>query len=201
MPVSGYGLKPVQLLGGKNFSGGTIREFVVTPAAATYNICTGDMVTSAAGVVLAVGAASPVSIVAGTVNTNTPIGVCCGVRYTDPVLKQTQHAQFLPLNSTGYTNIFAKVIDDPEVLYQCRYDGALTFTSIGSNCAMTYVAGSTVTGNAKFYMSGVAATATLGFRIVDIVAGGTDPGTGTAFTDIIVKFNANTHAYALVTGQ
>lgn len=200
MAVSGYGLKVVQLVGGKAFSGGTIREFAVTAAAATNPICNGDLVTSAAGVVLTV-ATSPVSIVAGTVNTNTPIGVCVGVRFTDPVLKQTQHANFLPANSTGYASIFALVVDDPDVLFQARYDGAITTTSIGSNCALTFVAGNTTNGIAKSYMSGVATTATLGFRIMDIVATGTDPVTGTAFTDIIVKYNANTHAYALVTGQ
>ena len=196
MSVSGYGLKPVQLMGGKAFSGGTIREFVVTPAAATYNICTGDLVNSAAGVVLAVGTAPAAS----TLSTNSPIGVSVGVRFTDPVLKQTQHAQFLPLNSVGYTNIFAKVIDDPEVLFQGRYDGTITYTSINSNCTMTYVAGSTVTGNAKFYLSGAATTATLPFRIVDIVASGTDGGTGTAYTDIIVKYNTSTHQYHFPTG-
>ena len=197
MAVSGYGFKPVQLLGGKAFSGGTIREFVVTPAAATNPICTGDLVTTALGVVLAVATAPAAS----TLSTNTPVGVCVGVRFTDPVLKQTQHAQFLPATSTGYTNIFAKVVDDTEVLFQVRYDGAIDYTKIGLNCTMTYVAGSTVTGNAKFYASGAATTATLPFRIVDIVGGGTDQGTGTAYTDIIVKYNASTHAYAFPTGQ
>jgi len=197
MSVSGYGLKPVQLMGGKAFSGGTIREFPVTPAAATYNICNGDLVTIAAGVALAVGTAPAAS----TLSTNSPVGVAVGVRFTDPVLKQTQHAQFLPLNSTGYTNIFVKTVDDPEVLFQGRYDGAITSTSVGYNCTMTYVAGSTATGNAKFYLSGAATTATLPFRIVDIVGTGTDAGTGTAYTDIIVKYNINTHAYHFATGQ
>lgn len=197
MAVSGYGFKPVQLLGGKAFSGGTIREFVVTPASATNPICTGDLVTTAAGVVLTVATAPA----AGTLSTNSPVGVSVGVRYTDPVLKQTQHAQFLAANSTGYTNIFAKVVDDPEVLFQVRYDGTLTYTSIGNNCTMTFVAGSTVTGNAKFYASGAATTNTLPFRIVDIVASGTDQGTGTAYTDIIVKYNWQVHAYHFPTGQ
>jgi hypothetical protein len=197
MAVSGYGFKPVQLLGGKAFSGGTIREFVVTPASATNPICTGDIVNTQAGVALSAAAAPA----AGTLSANSPIGICCGVRYSDPVLKQTQHAQFLAANSTGYTNIFAKVIDDPDVLYQIRYDGTLTYTSIGSNCTITFVAGSTVTGNSKYYASGVATTNTLPLRIIDIVTTGTDGGTGTAFTDIIVKFNWQTHQYHFPTGQ
>lgn len=197
MAVTGSGFKPVQLLGGKAFSGGTIREFAVTPAAATNPICTGDIVNIQAGVAL-VAAAAPA---AATLSANSPIGIACGVRFTDPVLKQTQHAQFLPANSTGYTNIFVKVIDDPDLLMQIRYDGALTSTSIGSNCTITHAAGNTTTGNSKYYASGVATTATLPLRIVDIVSSGTDPVTGTAYTEIIVKWNANTHQYHFALGQ
>jgi len=195
--TTGYGFKPVQLLGGKNFSGGTIREFVVTPAAATNPICNGDLVTTAAGVVLTVATAPA----AGTLSTNSPVGVAVGVRYVDPALKQQQHANFLPANSTGYTSIFAKVVDDPDVLFQVRYDGALTYTSIGNNCTMTFAAGSTANGAAKWYASGVATTATLPFRIIDVLSGGTDSGSGTAYTDIIVKYNWQTHAYHFPTGQ
>lgn len=194
--TTGYGFKPVQLIGGKAFSGGTLREFVVTPAAATNPICNGDLVNIQAGVALTVATAPAAAAAAGA---NTPVGIAMGVRFTDPVLKQTQHAQFLPANSTGYTNIFVKTVDDPEVLMQIRYDGTLTYTSIGSNCTFTYAAGSTVTGNSKAYASGVAATNTLPLRIVDIVSTGTDSA-GAAYTEIIVKFNA-VHAYNLVLGQ
>ena len=197
MAVSGYGFKPVQLLGGKAFSGGTIREFAVTAASATNPICNGDIVNTQAGVALSAAAAPA----AGTLSANSPIGIACGVRYTDPVLKQTQHAQFLPANSTGYSNIYVKTIDDPDLLMQIRYDGTLTYTSIGSNCTINWVAGSTTTGNSKYYANGVATTNTLPLRIIDIVATGTDPGTGTAYTDIIVKWNWQTHQYHFPTGQ
>lgn len=193
--ATGYGFKPVQLLGGKAFSGGTIREFVVTPAAATNPICNGDLVTTAAGVVLTV--ATPPA--AGTLSTNTPVGVAVGVRYTDPVLKQTQHANFLAANSTGYTNIFAKVVDDPDVLFQVRADTAnLTYTSIGQNCTLAFVAGNTTNGHSSCYVTGIATTNTLPFRIVDVLASSTD---GSTYTDVIVKYNWNTHAYHLPTGQ
>ena len=194
--TTGYGFKPVQLIGGKAFSGGTIREFVVTPASATNPICNGDLVNIQAGVALTVATAPAASAAAGA---NTPVGIAVGVRFTDPVLKQTQHAQSLPANSTGYTNIFVKTVDDPEVLMQIRYDGTLTYTSIGSNCTFSYVQGSTVTGNSKVYASGVAATNTLPLRIVDIVGTGTDSA-GAAYTEIIVAYN-NVHAYKLPLGQ
>lgn len=190
---SGYGFKPVQLLGGKAFSGGTIREFVVTPAAATYNIMNQGLVTSAAGVVLGVGAAAPA---AGTLSTNTPIGVCVGVRFSDPVLKQTQHAAYLPANSVGYTNIFAKVVDDPDVLFQCRIDAAVTYTVIGYNCNWVVGTDDTAHGISRSYVTGAATTNTFPFRIVDVIG-----GDGSTYTDIIVKYNWQTHAYSFPTGQ
>lgn len=192
---TGYGFRPVQLLGGKAFSGGTIREFVVTPAAASHGIYNGDLMNSALGVVLPV-AAAPAS---GTLSTNTPIGVAVGVRFTDPVLKQTQHANFLPATSTGYASIFAKIVDDPDVLFQVRADTAnLTYTSIGKNCTLaTYVEGNTTNGVSAVYVTGIATTSTLPFRIVDVLTSSTD---GSTYTDIIVKYNWNTHQYHLPTG-
>lgn len=198
MPIStGYGFIPVQLLGGRPQSGGTIREIPVTPAAATNPICSGDLVNTSAGVALTVAAAPA----AGTSSANTPVGACVGVRFVDPVLRQPQFAQSLPANSTGYTQIFARVVDDPDAIMQVRYDGALTSTSVGLNCTITFVAGNPITGNAKLYASGVATTATLPFRIVEIIGGGIDPGTLTAFTDILVTYNVGTHAYRIATGR
>jgi len=191
--TTGYGLKPVQLLGGKAFSGGTIREFVVTPGNNTYAFGQGALITSAAGVAKVVGAAAPA---AGTLSTNTPIGVLVGLRFNDPTLKQQQHSQYLPADSTGYTNIFAKVVDDPTVLFQTRVDAALTYTSIGLNVNFVYSAADSVTGVAKSYCTGAATTNTFPFRIVDVLS-----GDGSTYTDVIVKYNWQTHAYDFPTGQ
>lgn len=194
---TGYGLKPVQLIGGQNFSGGTLREFVVTPGNNTTPYGVGSMITLAAGVAKAV-ATSPVAIVGQTTTTNQPVGIMTGVRYTDPVFKQTVHAAFLPADSTGYTNIFVKVVDDPDCLFQVRYEGTLTYTSIGSNVAISF--GTTTAAGCRDWATGVATTLTLGFRIVDIVGAVTDSN-GAAVTDLIVKYNANVHSYNLQTGQ
>jgi hypothetical protein len=197
--TTGYGLKPVQLIGGQAFSGGTMREFVVTPGNNTTPYGVGSLITIAAGVAKAV-ATSPVAIVGQTTTTNQPVGVMTGCRYTDPVLKQTQHGPYLPADTTGYANIFVKVVDDPDCLFQVRYEGTLTYTSIGSNVALAFGTTSATTGNCKDYAVSVATTLTLGFRIVDIIAASTDSA-GAAVTDIIVKYNANVHAYNLQTGQ
>ena len=190
--TAAYGFKPVQLLGGLPFSGGTIREFAVTPAAATNPMGNGDLVNITAGVATTIAAAPA----AGTLSANTPVGVCVGVRFVDPVLKQSQHANFLPANSVGYTSIFALVVDGPDVLYQIRYNGVLTSANIGNNTSVTFVAASTTNGAAQSYASGAALTATLPFRIIDVIG-----GDGVNYTDIIVRYNWQTQAYAFPTGQ
>lgn len=191
--ASYYGLKPVQLLGGKAFSGGTIREFNVTAGDNTYAFGQGALITIAAGVAKVVGAAAPA---AGTLSTNTPVGVLVGVSYNDPSLKQPLHGQYLPADSTGYTNIKAKVVDDPDVLFQVRVDAALTSTAIGYNVNYVYGAANATTGVSTGYATGSATTATFPFRIVDVIG-----GDGSTYTDVIVKWNWQTHAYHFPTGQ
>jgi hypothetical protein len=114
-------------------------------------------------------------------------------------MKQSQHANFLPATSTAYSQIFAKVVDDPDVLFQVRADTAsLTYTSIGKNCTLaTYVEGNTTNGVSGVYVTGIATTATLPFRIVDVLTSSTD---GATYTDIIVKYNWQAHQYHLPTG-
>lgn len=191
--TTGYGLKPVQLMGAQHFSGGTIREFAVTAGDNTYAFGVGQLITIAAGVAKVVGAAAPA---AGTLSTNTPVGVCVGLRFNDPTLKQQQYSQYLPADSTGYTNIFVRVVDDPDVLFQTRVDAAITYTSIGKNVNWVYAATNATTGVAASYVTGAATTNTFPFRIVDVLS-----GDGSTYTDIIVKYNWQTHAYHFPTGQ
>lgn len=193
-----YGLKPLKLVGSQGYAG-AMREIAHTTNSAT-GIFTGDLVAINGGNPVA-GAATPTT----TRGTSTPVGVCVGVRYTDPVLKQEQHAMFLPANAVnlGYTNIFIKVVDDPDTLFAVQADGAVTAASRGSNAALTnFGNGSTTYGTSKVQLqsSTVATTGTLAVRIVDFV---NIPGmstVGDAYTDVIVKFNHGVHAYTNSTG-
>jgi len=72
--ASPYGLKPINLIGGQAFTGGTIREYRLTTNN-TDPIFNGDLVKLTAGVPSTV-TATPV---AGT--TLGIVGVCVGVRY------------------------------------------------------------------------------------------------------------------------
>lgn len=193
LTVGTYGLKVVKALGDRPFTGGSIREIPLTPGAGVA-IGVGDMITSASGVAAAINTIPT----PGTANANTPFGVCVGARYNDPVLKQQQYGQYLPANTTGYANIFVRVNDDPDLLFQVRYDGTLTNTAIGRNVSWTYGAPNAVTGVSTSYVGGLAVTATLPFRVIDVIASGVD-SSGAPYTDIIVTYN-NIHAYRLVTG-
>ncbi len=212
--ASPYGLKPVNLIGGQYNNGGVIREYLLSTnnAAAIY---TGDLVQLAAGVPSVVTATPVAGTTAGIV------GVCVGVRYqlaNSPTgLGYPLFAPFLPANAvnSGFTNIFIRVCDDPDQLYQVQASGSVTRASIGRNAPLGNFAGgtggstgNTVTGNSVVNLAqgSIATTATLAVRIVDLVNststfGGNFPSNvGDAFTDCIVKLNQGVHSYYFATG-
>ena len=201
--LSPYGLKPVNLMGGRPFAGST-REFKVSTnnSAAIYN---GDIVQLTS-------AGNPQSLsatpTAGT--TSGIVGVCMGVRYVTPGLKQPQWAQFLPAGAitAGYTDVFVIVADDPDTVFQVQGSAAFgTLTNgaagaFGKNAALGNFGGSTTTGNSSVNLvvgvngASLALTATLAMRVMGVVAG-TELD---LFPDLLVKFNATTHSYNLTTG-
>jgi hypothetical protein len=193
-----YGLRPINLIGGQSFTGGTIRKYAMTVNSAT-GIFFGDVVKIADGEPSAL-TATP------TTSTKGVVGVAVGVTYTDPTLKYTQFAQYLPANAVnaGYTNIFVSVIDDPDQLYQVQADGPVTRADIGNNSALgNFSNGSVTTGNSKVNISATTAnTSTLAVRIVDLVDGAPTFSTpGDLFTDCIVKFNFGVHSYYQADGS
>ena len=205
---SPYGLKPINLIGGQAFNGGVIREYKLS----TNNsgaFFTGDVIQlTSAGNPQAL-TATPVAIKIPATSADATagiVGVCVGVRYVDPNLKYVVFGQTLPANAiTGnYTDVFIRVCDDPDQLFQIQ--GSAAFGSltngfagaVGKNAAL----GNFSAGNATTGLSGVnlvvganggslAATTTLAMRIVDVVA---ETATDT-YPDLIVKFNVGVHSY------
>jgi hypothetical protein len=209
--ASPYGLRPINLIGGQAFNGGVIREYKVASnnSAAIFN---GDLVVlSSAGLPSAVGS-SPVAIDIPNAADATAgiVGVCVGCRYTDSV-GIIQYRQYLPANliTGGATNVFVRVMDDPDALFQIQGTAALgTFNSgtggsgwpgaIGKNAALGFgTSGSTATGNSGMNLvvgsngGSLAATSTLAVRIVDMVDG-TQTDT---YPEFIVKLNVGVHSY------
>jgi len=188
--ASPYGLRPINLIGGRPNPGGAMREVPMTVNTATA-IYTGDIVligASSAGQPTA-AAATP------TTSTGGVIGVCVGVSYVDPTLKYVVHAQYLPANAVtnGYTNIVIKVNDDPQQLYQIQAAASVAATTRGYQVAVENFGGSTTTGLSSVRAGTPARTATLALRVVDFVDAGSN------FTDLIVKFNTGVHMYDATT--
>lgn len=207
-----YGLRAINAIGGRPFNGGTIREFRVAAnnAAAIFN---GDLVAlTSAGQPAAVGTSPVGEILASTSvpATSGIVGVCVGARYVSAE-GQVVHNHFLPANlvTGGATDVWVKVMDDPDTLFQIKGTEALgTFNSgtagsgwpgaIGKNAVLGFAtSGSTSTGNSGVNLivgtngAGIVATADRAVRIVDFVKGTeTDP-----FPEFIVKLNVGVHSY------
>lgn len=200
---SPYGMRPIGNRSGQPYSGGTSRAYKLT-ADNSIAIYTNGLVTIAAGAPNGVGTAPA----AGTLSTNSPIGICTGVQYTDPTLKYTLFGQYLPVNcvTAGYTNVLVFVQDDPDALFQVQANTAVTQASIGLNANLLTLTGSSTTGLSAITIGSIATTNTLPIRIVDLVnqssffQGGLSVP-GDAYTDCIVKWNLNTHVWSFTTGQ
>ena len=210
--ASPYGLNPINLIGGQAFNGGVIREYKVASnnTAAIFN---GDLVVlSSAGLPSAVSV-TPTAIKIPSTSADATagiVGVCVGARYVDAT-GVVQYANYLPANSitAGYTEVYVRVMDDPDALFQVQGTAALgTFNSgtdgsgwpgaVGKNAALDFnTAGKTTTGKSGVALlvgangSSLAATSTLAVRIVDVVDGTqTDD-----YPEFIVKLNVGVHSY------
>ena len=209
--LSPYGFKPINLIGGQPFAG-QFREFKLATnnSAAIFN---GDLVAlTSAGVPYSINTTSPTP---GT--TAGIVGICVGVRYVTPTLNQPMYAQYLPAGSitAGYTDVWVRVVDDPDALFQIQGTAALgTFNSgtagsgwpgaIGKNAVLGLAtAGSTLTGNSGMNLvvgtNGAGLVTTVGtacLRVVDLVEG-TESDT---YPEFIVKFQQGLHSYLFTTG-
>jgi hypothetical protein len=183
---SPYGLRPVNLIGGRPNPGGAMREIPMTSNTGTA-IYTGDVI------LIGASSAGQPTAAAATVTTSTGgvIGVCVGVSYIDPNLGYQIHAQYLPANAynNNYKNIIIKVNDDPQQLYQIQAAGSVAATTRGYQAAIENFGGSVTTGLSSVRAVAPARTATLALRVVDFV------DAGSSNTDLIVKFNTGVHMY------
>jgi hypothetical protein len=155
-----YGLKPVNLVGGQQFSGST-RSL---PIAYNYGTALyyGDLVTlgtagSNAGYVVA--APTSTSLVA-----KSTIGVFLGCYYTNPTTKQRLYSQYYPGSITA-GDITAIVCDDPDTVFKVAVVASASSNTISSiptamiglNAVVNTPVGSASTGDSGL---GIVATTT-----------------------------------------
>ena len=202
--ASPYGLKPVNLIGGQPYAG-SFREI---------KLSTNNSAAIFVGDVIQLTSAGNPQALSATITTGTTagvIGVCVGVRYVNPATKQSNWAQYLPANAItgGYTDVYIRVVDDPDAVFQIQGSAAFgTLTNgadgaIGKNAALgNFSAGSTATGNSGVNLvvgangGSLANTATLAMRIVGVV----QETASDTYPEILVKFNHGAHSYYFATG-
>lgn len=213
--ATGYGLKPLNLIGGQSYNGGVIREYKVSTNSASA-IFNGDLVVlSAAGLPSAVGS-SPVAVKIPATSADATagiVGVLVGARYVNSGTKQPVWNQYLPANavtnSVSGTEVFIQVMDDPDALFQIKGSAALgTFNSgtagsgwpgaIGKNAVLGFgTSGNTSTGVSGMNLlvgssgAGLLTTSTYAVRIVDVVRGTESDD----YPEFIVKLNVGVHSY------
>ena len=193
-----YGLKAVNLIGGQPYAGST-RQIKIASGYGT-NIYNGSVVSIVAGgtiEIVTTNGDNSTGFPAGT------IGVFVGCTYTDPSTSQITFRQSWPANTVA-ADAKAYIVDDPDVVFQVQADGAVTQADLGQNVKLAAVqstsTGDTTTGNSTSAVSATtASTSGFAFRIVDFVDG-PESSVGDAFTDLLVKFNPDSHSYTNKTG-
>ena len=160
---------------------GTIRTETFFPTVSTMAaIYKGDLVkydgTTGVIIVSAAGDAS--------------IGVFDGCRYNDATGKPT-YSPYWPGSTSGATNIEFYVITDIMTVFEIQASIAVAATAIGDSANITYVAGSTVTGQSGNYIAALSAAGAVGnFRIAGLGMQ-LDNAWGDAKTIVRVTIGAN----------
>lgn len=189
-----YGLRPVNRVDGMPYAGAT-ETFLINPAGVNTNIFNGSVVAvNTDGYVVLVTATgadgTTNALPAGT------LGVFVGCEYFN-AQGQLIFSQYYPAGTTGVVK--AKVVTDPNVVFQGQMDGTAAQSALGANtffaAAQSTSTGNTQTGNSTVALESTVQTAAAAFRVVGFAS-----GPGDAFTDVLVKFNPGQHSYLNATG-
>ena len=190
--ASAYGLRPVNRVDGMPYAGAT-QTFLIDPAGEATNLFYGQVVIIGADGYIALSTATGADITTNNLGGNGvgAIGVFVGCEYVN-AQGQVINAQYYPSGTTGV--VTAKVITDPNVVFQAQLDGSGTQSVLGTNtffaAAQSTSTGSTQTGNSTSALESTVVTTAAAFRIVGFAS-----TPGDAFTDVLVKFNPSAHSY------
>jgi hypothetical protein len=195
--ASPYGLRPVNRVDGMPYAGAT-QTFLIDPAGEATNIFYGQVVIIGADGYLALSTATGADVTTNNLGGNGigAIGVFVGCEYFN-AQGQLIFSQFYPSGTTGVVS--AKVITDPNVVFQAQLDGSGAQTVLGTNTFFAAVqstsTGSTQTGVSNSALDATVVTTAAAFRIVGFVDLEGFSTVGDAFTDVLVKFNPSAHSY------
>jgi|TARA_R110000803_G_scaffold123778_5_gene191631 hypothetical protein len=195
--ASPYGLIPVKRVDGMPYAGAT-ETFLIDPAGEATNIFYGQVVIIGADGYLAISTATGADLTTNNLGGSGvgAIGVFVGCEYVN-AQGQVINAQYYPSGTTGV--VTAKVITDPNVVFQAQLDGSGAQTVLGTNTLFAAVqstsTGSTRTGNSTSALDATVQTTAGAFRIVGFAS-----PAGDAYTDVLVKFNPGAHSYTNAVG-
>jgi hypothetical protein len=192
-----YGLRPVKRVDGLPYAGAT-EEFLIDPAGYAVNIFNGSVVIINANGYVNISTATGADITTNNLGGSGvgAIGVFVGCEYVN-AQGQVIHSQYYPAGTTGVVK--AKVVTDPNVMFQGQLDGSGAQTVLGTNTFFAAVqstsTGSTRTGNSTTALESTVVTTAAAFRIVGFAS-----TPGDSFTDVLVKFNPSAHSYLNAVG-
>lgn len=145
-----------------------------------------------------------VSLGTGYINILTPgttqmAGIFWGVSYYSTAAKRPVWSPYWPAGTPTTVDAEALIITDPNILFVVQSTGAsvpITFADIGANAQFTAGTGNDATGlsTATLNDAGITTTATLPFRIVDLLSAWAPPGTDgiddtSIYNRVIVRAN------------
>jgi hypothetical protein len=206
MAVGIQGFNPVNLIGGQVYAG-AVRQLPIASAYAE-NIGFGDLVGISGGYVVRVNASGS-NVTQSTFPTIKPVGIFLGCSFTDPNLKYFVNKQYWPTGTVA-SDAMALICEDPEAVLKITLtnagtqytSGAATVAAVGKNIGYYQPSTpmSTSTGNSlvSANFASAATTATLPFRIVDLVKDTALPD-GT-FVEALVTYQLGVHFYRQTTG-
>ena len=172
-----FGMKPVRMIGGAPYSGGTSRYRILADYGTS--IFQGDMVAQVTGGTVEVHADG------GTVPI---VGVFNGCQYTDPTSGEQVFSNYYPA-STNASDIIAFIIDDPNVVYEVQADDTFPVADLFGNFDIVYTsAGSTKTGisGAELDVTTGATATTLPIKAIDISQDPNNDDVASANTNVLV---------------
>tara|TARA_R100000781_G_scaffold72880_1_gene45557 strand:+ start:2431 stop:3015 length:585 start_codon:yes stop_codon:yes gene_type:complete len=172
-----FGMKPVKMMGGSPWTGGTSRYRI----AANYDtaIYTGDMVAQVTGGTVEIHADG------GTVPI---VGVFMGCQYTDPSSGEQVFSAYYPA-STNTSDIIAFIVDDPNVVFEIQADDTFPIADLFGNFDIVYTnSSSTQSGlsGAELDVTTGATTAGLPIKAIDISEDPDNSDIASANTNVLV---------------
>lgn len=119
-------------------------------------------------------------------------GIFVGCKYTSVSQKRTVWSNYWP-GSDNNGDVTAYVVNDPNAKFVVQAGGTnVGFSKIGQNIQLNVGSGNSASGISGMYVESPATTATLPFRVVDVVSqppGSNGTDITAAYNYVIVQFN------------